>query len=164
MEAYDANFEPLTEEKLPDRKLTAELFVPATSGGSTDPQLLGVAQVREGVFETRIPVFEGGEHRIRVKDPITAEYTEVNFQVTSLSAERRSAVRKVALERQLAQSTGGKTYELDSVERFVDEVQYTEKVETTLEVFPLWNTWLCFSLVLLLMFGEWITRKWINLP
>ena len=33
-----------------------------------------------------------------------------------------------------------------------------------MEVIPLWNTWLSFGLVVALMLGEWLGRKWANLP
>lgn len=164
IEAYDENFDPLTEDKLPERSLTAELIVPDSSGQPSAPREIRVSQLREGVFETRIPVFVGGEHRARVKDPVTNEYSEVIFQVTSLSAERRSAVRNVSLEQQIAQATGGKNYELTNVEKFVDEVKLPVRVETSVEQFALWNTWFCFGLVIVLMFGEWVTRKLVNLP
>jgi uncharacterized membrane protein len=31
-------------------------------------------------------------------------------------------------------------------------------------VVALWNTWLAFTLVVVLMLGEWLGRKWVNLP
>ena len=36
--------------------------------------------------------------------------------------------------------------------------------ETSTKVLPLWSTWFCFGAVVLLMLGEWLTRKLINLP
>jgi uncharacterized membrane protein len=31
-------------------------------------------------------------------------------------------------------------------------------------VIELWNTWLAFGLVGFFMLGEWLGRKWANLP
>jgi hypothetical protein len=163
-EAYDANFEPLGDDKLSDRKLTGELLLPDRSGEAGEPQPVSLPQLREGVFEAQIPVFAGGEHRLRVKDPVTGDYTEVTFQVTSLSAERRSAVRNVALQEEIAAATGGKSYDLASAVTLADDVKLKPIKETSIRVFPLWNTWLTFGLVVALMLGEWFVRKLINLP
>jgi hypothetical protein len=165
VEAYDADFEPLAADKLSERLLEAELILPERqSNGSPKTVPLRIAQRREGLFETQLPVDEGGEHRVRVKDPVTSEMQEVHFQVTSLSAERRSAVRNVALQESLAQETSGKSYDLADAGRLADDIAPTLQRETSVRVFPLWNTWLAFCLVLLLMFGEWLVRKVVSLP
>jgi hypothetical protein len=165
VEAYDADFEPLKSEELPDRQLVAELVRPGRKAdGSERTEPVRISQRREGVFEAQLRVDEGGEHRVRVTDPITGEPQEVHFQVTSLSAERRSAVRNVSLQQTLAQQTQGKSYELETVYQLVDDVQAPQRVETSVRVFALWNTWLVFGLVLALMFGEWLVRKIVSLP
>ncbi len=164
VEAYDANFEPLSDEKLADHKLLGEMLAPPAEGEVAHAQPITIPQLREGVFETQIPVFNGGEHRLRVKDPITGEHTEVAFQVTSLSAERRSAVRNVALQEELARATGGKSYDLTTASRLVDDIRTDTISETSIRIFPLASTWVCFVLVTVLMLGEWLARKWGNLP
>lgn len=165
VEAYDANFEPLTDEHLPQKKLAAELTLPGkASDGGKIVQALSIPQFREGVFETRIPVLQGGEHRVSVTDPITSEQAEVYFQVTNVSVERRSAVRNASLQRELAASTGGQSYDLTNVASFLNDFHPPQKSETSIKVFALWNTWLCFALVLLLLFGEWLVRKLVSLP
>ena len=164
VEAYDANFEPLGEDKLPDRKLTAEVFVPGQPLEVKGPGSLSVSQLREGVYEARLPVFASGEHRVRVRDPITGEHAEAAFRVASVSAERQRAVRNVALQQAIADATGGSSYDLVSVDRLPDEVKREARTETRVEVIPLWNTWLSFGCVVLLMLGEWLGRKWVNLP
>jgi hypothetical protein len=162
VEAYDENFEPLTAEDLGGRASRAELERPA-AGGATELETLSVSQLRPGVFEARIPVFEGGEYRLRVEDPVGDEDAEVRFQVAALSAERRSAARDHGLQTSLARATGGKTYELDTVANFVNDYDPPELTETTIEIIPLWSTWFCFGLVVLLMLGEWFGRKLVNL-
>jgi len=163
-EAYDANFEPLSADKLPERKICAELFPPEQPGQDALPRAIALAQLREGVFETRLAVSSGGAYRVRVKDPITGEQSEVHFQVASLSAERRSAVRNVALQNALAEATGGKAYDLTTAARLVDDVQQQPKPETLVKVLSLWDTWPAFSLVVTLLLGEWLLRKLANLP
>lgn len=163
-EAYDANFEPLADDKLADHKLIGELLAPSGSGEAAQPQPISLPEAREGVFEAHIPVFQGGEHRVRVRDPITGEQNEVTFQVTSLSAERRSALRNVALQEEIASVTDGKSYDLASADKLVDDIRTDTITETTVKVFPLWSTWLAFLLVTVMMLAEWFSRKMINLP
>ena len=164
VEACDADFEPLTEEDVPGRKLQAELILPGPGLPGDNVRPMGISQLRDGVFEARIPVFAEGEHRIRVKDPVTEEYVDVSFRVASVSVERQRAVRNVALWQAVADSTGGRSYDLSNVHRLPDEIDLVSRTETTVEVISLWNTWLCFACVILLMLGEWLLRKWVNLP
>lgn len=164
--AYDLNFEPLLADTLGDRKLSGELVLPARSR-SDDPiaQRIGVPQLKPGVFELSIPVFTSGKHLVRVQDPLTEEYVEVEFNVSNLSAERRSAVRNAALQAELSTSVpGGKAYDLLSVDQLPEELTYRPRIETSVRVIPLWNTWLCFCLVVALMLVEWLSRKLVNLP
>lgn len=173
VEAYDENFEPLAAEKLAQRKLWGELNTPSRIGSpaaetnnpaADDRQPLAITQSRPGLFETQIPVLASGNYTVKVKDPVTAEAASVSFQVNSLSAERRSAVRNVALEQELAAATGGKSYDLLSADRLPDEIRSIARTETSVEVLPLWNTWPCFVLVVGLLIAEWLGRKLVNLP
>ncbi|MCA9248950.1 MAG: hypothetical protein KDA42_17605, partial [Planctomycetales bacterium] len=163
VEAYDENFEALTGEKLVDGRLSAQWISPAGEGQDGLPKPIDIPIARAGVFETRFPVLQAGEHRLRVRDPITNNETEVAFQVTDISVERQRAVRNVSLEREIALASGGASYDLTNVSRLVDDVNLPAITETHVKVFPLWSTWLCFALVLLFMFAEWLLRKRINL-
>jgi hypothetical protein len=175
VEAYDENFKPLTEDKLIDHALAAEIILPTrgattsstaikpSADGGENRQPLPVPQLRTGVFEVQIPVFAGGEYRVRVKDPITAEVVETSFQVTSLSAERLSAVRNVKVQEELARATGGKSYDLATVSSLPEEIKVATKTESSIEIFPLWNTWFAFILIVGLMLCEWLARKLLNL-
>jgi hypothetical protein len=164
VEAYDANFEPLTSDDLPQKHLVAELHLPGQTGDNGErTQSLNIPLTRDGVFESRIPAARSGEHRLSITDPVTNERTDVHFQVTNVSLERRSAVRNVALQREIALATGGHSYDLASVERFADDFQPPRKPETSVVVRPLWHTWLCFAAVVGLMLVEWFLRKLLNL-
>lgn len=164
VEAYDANFEPLNEETFPDKKLKAELYRPGRAAEGADAsQPITISQLREGVFETRLPVFDSGEYRVSVIDPVTKEPSEVFFQVTSVSAERRSAVRNVALQKQLAATSLGKSYTLETASQFLTDFQPQERTEVSVQTFEIWHTWFCFTLIVVLMLGEWLLRKWCHL-
>ena len=165
VQAYDANFEPLTLDKLPEHTLTAELFSPNRSaGGPVETETLNISQLSKGMFEIEFPVLTAGGYRIRVHDPITSTAKEVTFRVVNLSPEQLTAVRNTALQEQIASESQGKSYDLETVSRLPDEINLHPVKETSTKVFALWSTWLCFGLVVALMLGEWLFRKLINLP
>ena len=161
VEAFDEDFEPLREEDLDLRHIVAEVVLPGGSEQKTKP--MRITQFRPGIFETRLPVFDDGDYRVRVTDPITDEVAEVNFQVANLSAERRSAVRNTALQESIAAETNGKSYELDTVNNLLTDFRAPSITEKSIEIFPLWSTWLCFLVVSILLLTEWFIRKMVNL-
>ena len=161
VEAYDANFEPLDEENVADRTLEAELVIPGAGGGDLRP--IRVPMLRKGVFEARIPVLAVGEYVLRVKDPVTNKYSEQRFEVTALSAERRSGVRNEKLQNQIAETSGGKAYDLTTVHNLANDLQVEPRIEKLTRNRALWSTPLWFTLVVGLMLGEWFFRKMIKL-
>lgn len=165
VEAYDADYQPLAEDRVPGRKLAAELLVPpGESLNPTKPRTLTLAPLRQGIFEARFTVFSEGEHRVRVRDPITQEFAETAFRVLSVPIERRQATRNTSLQQALADATGGRSYDLATVHDLPDQVQLAPRTETNVEVIPLGSTWLVFALVSCLLLGEWAARKRVNLP
>ncbi len=163
--AYDANFEPLTAEKLPQHQLTAELLSPTRADGiATESQTLSIASKSDGVFEIEFPVLISGGYRIRVNDPITNAPKELTFRVVNLSPERQTAVRNTQLQEQIAAESNGRSYDLETVYRLPDEINLRPIQETSTKVFAVWNTWLCFALGVVLMLGEWLGRKLNNMP
>lgn len=166
VEAYDNDFQPLGDEAVAGRVLRGELVLPeeAAREPGSRVQFLNVPPSRKGRFEIRFPVFAGGEHRVRVKDPLTDQYAEVSFQVASVSVERQRAVRNVALERGIAESTGGKSYDLVDVDRLAEEIRLNPRMEVHEQSLALWNTRFVFGLFVLLLLTEWLMRKRVNLP
>ena len=160
VEAYNEDFEPLK-----DQKLLARLVTPVEAGGAGGaPRKLSIPLSRDKVFfETVLPVFAAGAHRLFVRDPVTMDESEVTFDVAPVSAERRSAVRNHALQRALAEQTNGKPYELHDIRRLIDDISAPRITETSERRLPLWNTWLVLILVLALMMTEWLVRKLQNL-
>lgn len=163
IEAYDQNFEPLSEEKLSGRTIAAELTIPGKGDSAAVSRPISVPMLRGGVFETRIPVFAAGEYSLRVKDPVSGKSQELRFDVTDLSAERRSAVRNVRLQEDLAAETHGRAYDLTNVHQLFDDLQVRPLVETDRSVKPLWSTRGWFIILVGLMLGEWAVRKLIRL-
>ena len=163
VEAYDENFEPLADEDMPQSALSAEMTIPGTGGTADQLRELPVPLLRQGVFEAQIPVYSDGEYSIRVKDPITNNFSEVRFDVTGLSAERRSGVRNARLQEELAAETQGRTYDLTTVDRLADDLQLQAITEHYTRNHPLWSTPLWFIALVGLMLGEWFSRKMIHL-
>ncbi len=164
-EAYDENFDEITADQYP--KTEARLFRPDRSGRPSDSQsaeTFNVPLLRAGVFEARFPVFAEGTYCIQLKDPVTGEWREpITFTALGRSAERRSAVRNIRIQNDLATSSGGQSYDLTTVARLSRDLRAEPLVQTSIEIRKLWTTWLCFGLVVLLMLGEWLARKMVNL-
>jgi len=163
VEAYDENFEPLAEDDLPDRTLSAELTIPGRNSPASQVRDVPVQMLRTGVFEARIPVFAAGEYAVRVEDPVTGRFSEARFDVVGLSAERRSGVRNVRLQEELARETNGKSYDLTTVSNLVDDLQLESIEESYTRNHPLWSTPIWFIALIGLMLGEWFIRKMVNL-
>lgn len=163
VEAYDSDFEPLREDKIPGGTLTATLARPGRGSEASQETTINVPLLREGEFEARIPVYAAGEYALRVKDPVTDKYSEIRFTVASQSAERRSAVRGTDTQAQIAQESGGRAYELAEFAKLTDELKLDKKVEKQTRNRPLWSTPLWFILAVGLLLGEWFFRKQVNL-
>lgn len=163
VEAYDENFEPLSAEDMPRQSLSAEMTIPGTGGSADQVREVAVPLLRQGVFEAQIPVYSEGEYNIRVKDPVKNSFSEVRFDVTGLSAERRSGVRNIRLQEELAAETQGRSYDLTTVARLPDDLQLQAITERYTRNPPLWSTPLWFIALVGLMLGEWFSRKMIHL-
>lgn len=164
VEAYDEEFKPLDG----DRAATLSYRLTRPNRASPDGETtedLSLPLVHAGRYETRFPVFAEGTYRVQVKDPITGQWKPpISLVVASRSAERRSAVRNVAVQELLATQTRGRSYDLTTVENLPDDIAGLAKSEQVVEVHKLWSTWPCFILVVTLMLGEWLGRKLVNLP
>jgi len=163
VEAYDREFQPLSEADVPDRRLTAELIRPDRDSEGNRSLAISIPQLKPGVFETRVPVFTGGEYRLKVTDPVAKEAAEISFDVANVSVERRNPVRNVALQKSIAAETGGRSYELGEVQQFPTDFSAPRLRETSVEILPLWSTWLTFSVVIGVLLIEWFVRKRVNL-
>jgi len=173
--AYDKNFEPLGKgnDGSLDQKLTAELVYLGRSSESNAVRPIEVSMLRPGVFEQRFQIDRPGPYRIRVKDPITGTFKDCLIEVVDSSPERRSSIRNKSLQDSLAMVSGGRSYDIVSaikgladnpaINGLVEDMDLQPRIETKPRIFPLWSTPLWFILVVVLMLGEWFSRKLINL-
>jgi hypothetical protein len=120
--------------------------------------------LRKGIFELQFPVEAVGSYSLRVQDPVTGKFDEQRFEVTAASAERRRGTRDLQLQDDLAAATGGKIHDLTTVDRLPAELKLKPINEHVTRNFALWTTPLWFGLVVLLMLGEWASRKLFRLP
>jgi hypothetical protein len=165
VEAYDADYHPLSAAGLSGPGLEAELAPPARSGLPTGvPRALSIPPSKDGRFGLRLEAQAPGEHRLRVKDPVTGDWGEARFEVRAVSAERRGAVRDRGLQDRLAQVSGGLALELDEAPRLAEAIAARPAEERVVKVLPLWNHWLAFALVIGLLLGEWMLRRMMELP
>jgi hypothetical protein len=163
VEAYDADYQPLTGDELEEPSLTAELVSPDPRGGPPQTKTIVVPLLKAGEFEARFAVYTPGEHILRVKDPVANRFEERRFEVTAESAERRQAVRDLSLQTDMASSSGGRAYELTTAEKLVDDLRAEPRERTVTRNHALWTTPLWFGTAMLLMMGEWFARKRLQL-
>jgi hypothetical protein len=165
VEAFDEQFVPLTTQSLGDRPMVARLQregVPPGPPGTLAGEV-ALAERQPGEFGARIPVYEPGDYRLEIQDPIADTTSVIHFGVASRSAELRSAVRDVSLQHELAQATGGRAYELTEVRTLPDDLSLEPRREVSLRTQSLWSTPFWFLLVVGLMLAEWLCRKLVRL-
>ena len=156
---WDRDFQRLTDQNFPNQTLSGQLISP---DGQIRP--VSIPMSRAGVFETQLAEAQSGNYRLKIQDPMTSEVAEIRFNVADVSVERRVATRDVGLQGALANAVpGGKSFEFAELSQLVEDFQPPPRRQTTTEVFPLWNTWLVFGFVLILLFAEWLLRKAVNL-
>jgi hypothetical protein len=162
VEAYDENYEPLaTGQGQTAQGLAAELVSPGEGGAVVQP--VTIPPVHQGLFETPLPVSAAGSYSVRVRDPVTGKTSEQRFEVTGLSIERRRPVRDQKLQEAIAEATGGRSYDLTTVERLPDDLRLKPVEQRMTRHVALWATPLWFGIVVVLMLGEWAARKWRRL-
>ncbi|MGB4726480.1 MAG: hypothetical protein WBH86_03645 [Thermogutta sp.] len=161
VEAYDADFHPLDAAQLSESWLVGTLFVPTESQHQV--REIKLTQTRPGWFETRIPLYNAGEYRLVVKDPLANQEVETRFVVSHQSVEFQQPTRNVERQRLLAQLTGGKSYELSEWTNLLTDLPQEPRTETVIRELEIWNTWPFFIFVVGLLLCEWFLRKWLNL-
>lgn len=161
IEAYNENYEPLEFGAGSAQGLKGELISPGEGG--TVSESFAIPQIASGLFETQLPVSAIGAHAVRVQDPVTGKATEQRFEVIGVSIERRRSVRDQRLQEALAEATGGRTYDLTTVGQLPRDLRIAPVEQRLTRRLALWSTPLWFGMVVVLLLGEWATRKWMRL-
>ncbi len=163
VEAFTSDYLPLDADAQAIREIEAELIKNdfGSRGDSTPIKLL---QLKPGLYETRLGQLTGGTYRLSVLDPIAKQREEISFVVSDVSAEMRTAVRNVALERSLAAATNGLATPLETADSLLQGLSPKPVTESRRVMIPLWSTWLAFGLVIAGLLVEWAWRKKVHLP
>ena len=158
VEAYDHNYQPLRSANVDGGALKAQLLIPQSIGERRERDI-SLPFLRRGVFETEVQLFEPGEYRIGALDPVTNEWVYRRFYVNDRSAETRDVVRNHQLQQELANSTGGVSFDLAEARKVLDFIRPTPIVAVTTTDHALWNSPLWFILLVGMLTGEWFIRK-----
>ena len=159
VEAYDGDFEAMNQDRI-----TAQLFFTNNSGQDVFLRDIELPLARDDyIFEASTTVHEPGRYRLLVDDPVMNEKFEMSFEVLAVSRESARVIRDVALQRELANQSGGKSGELYQLPEILDSIKAAGTQEPAEMQLPLWNTWLVVILLLLLLHFEWLFRKLFNL-
>jgi hypothetical protein len=164
VEANDAQYRALSEDKVPGGKLSGQWLLPTSGTQKPIAQPLSLTQVQPGLFSTRLIVTAPGEHTICVIDPITQTPVACKFTAFSTSVERQSPVLDTHLQRAIATASDGRDLELKDVQTLVEQIQPAQITERSTEVVSLVNTWACFLVITGMLLSEWLLRKRIGLP
>lgn len=78
--------------------------------------------------------------------------------------EFRSLEANRELLAELAQRTDGEVVEMNTLDSFVESLQYREVPVTESRSMPWWHRWTIFSIAIGLLVGEWGVRRWKGLP
>ena len=119
----------------------------------------------DGVYEGEWTTDEDGRHEVSVTAYAPGEEgTEYgsaasSFLTSTGSREYFGAAQHAELLRRLSEETGGRYYSIDDADQIPEEILYTEKQATTVEVLDLWDMPFNFLLILSLLGAEWIWRR-----
>ncbi len=156
-EVSDASF-----NRLNDARVEAVLTSPS---GKVERFPLHWSASEDGVYKAEWQAAEDGLHRIDV-EARTSDDTSVAdqpsksfFQVSTGTREYFTASQRVDFLKRLAEETGGRYYNLDNIENLPEEIVYTEKQASSVEVLDLWDMPINLLFLMGLLGAEWVLRK-----
>ncbi|MFQ5738103.1 MAG: glutamine amidotransferase [Acidobacteriota bacterium] len=120
----------------------------------------------DGVYEGEWTAGEDGLSEIKVTARGKSEGKRVEYGTAASSfltstgvREYFDAAQKKDFLQRLARETGGNYYTLDDVANLPEEIVYSQKQASRVEVLDLWNMPVNLLLLLSLLIGEWVLRK-----
>lgn len=122
---------------------------------------------REGEYRTSFIPEAVGLHRVRVAamkaDSVLATGT-MGLSALEDEGEYFGAQMRAPLLRRIADETGGRFYDVNSLERLPEEIRYSGQGVTEMERYDLWDMPIVFLLLVGLIAGEWGYRRKRGLP
>jgi hypothetical protein len=146
--------------------LLEEAEIPATlQPADTDPQTvtLKLNPDQPGSYNATITARHTGLHKLTVGDEV-AEGTEplpsVSFRVDLPQLETKEVWLNKPLLSEIAESSGGKYYELDELDALIEDLPSSKhEIRVRGEPIPLWDNSRILLLLVGLLCGEWALRK-----
>lgn len=163
VDAFDSDYQPLALAQLSGAGLEATVALRRAGSQAAATRRLIVPWREPGVFEVSFPVSQPGEYTVGVTDPIGGGERQAQFTVTAMSGERSNPVRDEQLQEELAAQTGGKSYELATASRLIEDLPLDPVNQHSVRTRPLWSTPLWFSVVVGLMLSEWLIRRLLQM-
>jgi hypothetical protein len=147
----------MTRSPLPNRDGT-----PGAGPTETTPLVLDRVPNQSGQFETTLPRAADGEYRFELTDPdLPGTRPAASARVLPPLSERdRVELNKADLQAAAA-LTGGNFYTLATANEVFNDLKNLQRVPLNQPCppVPVWNSPLLYSLLLLLLGGEWLLRK-----
>jgi uncharacterized membrane protein len=107
----------------------------------------------DGVHEVRFIADHNGE------SVASTGYVDVGESM----AEFFDAGMRAPLLRRVADETGGRFYTIDSLDTLAEDIRYTGRGVTQVEQMDLWDMPIIFLMLVGLLGGEWVYRRWRGL-
>lgn len=135
--------------------------------GSADTVTLGWAAQRDGEYRASFTPTAPGLHRVRLEavrgDSVIASQV-AGFAAAEDAGEYFGAEMRAPLLRRIAEETGGRYYDVTTLDRLPEEVRYSGQGVTEVERYDLWDMPILFFLLVGLIGGEWGYRRKRGLP
>ncbi|HXV86751.1 MAG TPA: glutamine amidotransferase, partial [Gemmatimonadales bacterium] len=117
---------------------------------------------RDGEYRAGVEILENGLHEVTVEARLgdrTVGTATAHFSAGDPAAEFFGAEMRRETLRRLAEETGGRFYTPETVASLPEDVRYTERGNTVLERFDLWDMPVVLLLVLGALATEWSVRR-----
>jgi hypothetical protein len=154
-QVYDENFNPLNN---------ADLQISAKNNNSE--YSISLSSIGNGIYEGNLEVTDVGIYNFTGTAKIVDEEiakVDGKFNISAVEIEKLNLVMNTGLLKLLANSTGGKYYDKNSLEELIAELKKysgSKKVEdATFEEFNLWSDIRLLIFIILLFGLEWFLRK-----
>jgi hypothetical protein len=115
-----------------------------------------------GLYEGRFHALADGDYEFVAtakENETTTGVENGKFTVEALKIEFLQTMANLSLLRKLAEKSGGKFLNPDSLEQWVDALHFEERTLVQNRTIQLWNRWPLLALVVLTLSLEWFMRK-----
>ena len=115
-----------------------------------------------GLYEGKLNVFEGGDYRytaVAHTEEREVSRDEGNFSVEPFRIEYLRTHADRLLMEKIARRSGARPVPPDSLEEWVESLDYATRVAFEEKEFPLWQRWPMLAVIVVALSIEWFIRK-----